>query len=94
MAAHSPLSIILMRAEPAEDESAHQVYMGEDDGPFRCDHCTHYGPEERCNEPHIIERARKKQFGLRLDGKRAVVQPGGCSDYFNPSEEEEEDQSA
>lgn len=77
----SPLRILLDRVEPSD----HQVYMRAEDGPFRCDHCSHYHTgSDTCDEPHINEAARRGLYGLNWDGRHAVVDPGGCSDYFDP----------
>lgn len=83
---NSPLRVLLDRVEP----ESHHVYMGADAGPFRCDRCHWYGPAERCNEPHIIEAGRRRLSGLRLEGDQAVVEAGGCSDYFAPTAKETE----
>lgn len=56
----------------------HQVYMPAQNGPFRCDHCEHYVAAGRCGEPHIV-----KLLG-DAGGHVAKVDPGGCSDYFEP----------
>lgn len=77
----SPLRVLLDRVEPSD----HQVYMGPEAAPFRCDHCTHYHDEaDTCDEPHINEAARRGLYGLGWDGRHAVVKPAGCSDYFHP----------
>lgn len=75
---NSPLRVVLDRVTPTD----HAIYMGADDGPFRCDACRWYGPAERCSEPHIIEAGRRHLYGLTLEGDLAVVAAGGCSDYF------------
>ena len=86
MAASSPLTVKLTRYMPAD----HRVYMSQENGPFRCDHCSHYGPAKRCSEPHIIEDARQGLYGLKLARDQAVVDPGGCSDYYDPWKAKEE----
>ncbi len=65
--------------------SDHQVYMGGKSGPFRCDHCEYYEAANRCNNGHIIQLANQRQFGLTMMGAFARVEPGGCSDYFEPT---------
>ena len=83
MPGNSPLTVKLTRYMPNE----HRVYMSAASGPFRCDQCSHYGPAKRCNDPHIIADAREGLYGLKLAGQQAVVDPGGCSDYFDPKGE-------
>lgn len=61
----------------------HQVYLPEEEGPFRCDHCEYFEQGNKCNQKNIIDYARHKMYNLTLssDGL-ANVDPGGCSDYF------------
>lgn len=61
----------------------HRAYMPGSAGPFQCRHCEYYGAE-RCVEPHIVQFASEGRFGLKLSGDRAMVDPDGCSDYFEP----------
>ncbi len=62
----------------------HQVYMGGKAGPFRCDHCEYYVGANACNNRQIIRLASQRSFGLTMHGALARVDPGGCSDYFDP----------
>lgn len=62
----------------------HQVYMNGDSGPFACKNCEYYEDKGKCNNSNIIELARDGEYGLRLKGNYAVVDPEGCSDYFEP----------
>lgn len=64
----------------------HSVYMSGKNGPFRCDNCEYYEVPNKCTQVNIIELARKKQFGLKMNGKYAAVDAAGCSDYFEPKE--------
>lgn len=63
---------------------AHQVYMPQQNGPFRCDHCEYYVGPHACANRTIIGLAGAGKFGLALNRGRAVVDPGGCSDEFEP----------
>ena len=38
----------------------------------------------------IIEDARQGLYGLKLARDQAVVDPGGCSDYYDPWKAKEE----
>ena len=58
--------------------SDHQVYMPSTEGPFRCDHCNYYQAVGQCTHPKIIQL-----LGAGADGA-AAVDPGGCSDYYEP----------
>lgn len=62
----------------------HQVYMPGKNGPFRCDHCVYYVGTNQCNNQKIVALAHNKQFGLYMLGRFAAVDPGGCSDEFEP----------
>ncbi len=56
----------------------HQVYMGAKSGPFRCSNCEYYPAQARCRKPEIVKILGEVEPG------RARVDPGGCSDYFQP----------
>jgi len=57
---------------------AHQVYMPAKNGPFRCDLCEYYPAPSRCMKPEIVKLLGEVERG------RAKVDPGGCSDFFEP----------
>jgi D-arabinose 1-dehydrogenase-like Zn-dependent alcohol dehydrogenase len=63
---------------------AHQVYMPVQKGPFRCDHCEYYRSTNRCDNSTIIGYATLGKFGLSLVDGKAKVDPGGCSDEYEP----------
>jgi len=67
-----------MKLDNGVTMSDHQVYMPSKNGPFRCDHCTHYAAASRCRQPDIVALLGAVSPGL------AKVDPGGCSDYFHP----------
>ena len=73
-----------MKLTDLRGAKGHSVYMGADAGPFRCDHCEYYPSAGRCNNRIIIGYAKDKKFGLSMSGTLAVVNPGGCSDEFQP----------
>jgi hypothetical protein len=70
------------RVNRTEQLPAHKVYLGPDEGPFRCDHCSWFAAPGHCSEPHIILLASRDLFGLKLQGRVAIVDPGGCSDFY------------
>ncbi len=67
---------------------AHQVYMRAENGPFRCDNCAHYAKPRRCEQPDIVKLLGASEPGL------ATVDPGGCSDYFEPQKDFRGDRDA
>ena len=72
----------------------HQVYMPASAGPFRCSNCEYYPSAGRCNNEVIMARAKSGQGGLSpsmIVGDLVRVDPGGCSDEFEPRDEFEGD---
>lgn len=60
----------------------HSIYLSGEHGPFRCDNCEYYVKSNRCKNRHIISWAKQGKFGLKMADTLAVVEPDGCSDYF------------
>jgi hypothetical protein len=63
----------------------HSGYLGADYAPFACHACLHFSWPHLCEHPDVIEDAKRGLGGLKLQKSgRAVVQAGGCCNYFRP----------
>ena len=60
-------------------------YSGPEYGPFRCDHCVHFGHDyNTCKHPKVVKDPEMET--VRIDGKvYAKVKAGGCCEYFRGS---------
>jgi hypothetical protein len=57
-------------------------YSPAGDGPFECEHCSHFAPKNSCNHPVLMA----DQEVPKNDHGDAVVEPGGCCAYFRKKE--------
>lgn len=52
-------------------------------GPFACHNCQHFKWPHLCDHPEVIEDAKAKAGSLKIGPRGlAVVEPGGCCEYF------------
>ena len=58
------------QADPDTDPQ-NPDYEGPEDGPFRCDNCTHFQAPNQCDHPTIIAT------------RQGMVDAGGCCKFFD-----------
>jgi len=79
------MSIMSMRKDETKPNQ-NPGYMGPDNGPFECENCEHYEPDNQCKKPEMI-----KFYGSSSDSPYAEVDPEGCCNYFKTNENRSQD---